>query len=241
MRDVALGAGNAFHQSEFVEFDYRLGQIEVDGSAPLSFAIQDQGEVAHHLESADQICVTFSRNGIAFEYRVNIGIGHAFGGTNDAFAQLIPKDFATMVDLHDAGKHEPVDMRAQAADVGRKLKRQHGHGAIGEINAGAAQPRFLIERRIGRDVVGHVGDMYLEFVVPALNLTNSDGIVEVAGGFAVDGDDREIAEITPLLDFRRWNDGLNTLCAWARTSAGKRCGRWNLRMTISTSTPKSSS
>ncbi len=169
-------------------------------------------EIAHHFESANQILVTLSCAGIAFEHCVYVGVGHALGGTDDTFAQVIAKNFAAMVDLHDAGKHEPVNMRAQAADIGRKLKRQHGHGAIGEINAGAAQPRFLIERRVGRDVVGHVGDMYLEFVVPALDLPDSDGIVEVTGGLTVDGDDRKSAKITPLLDLRRWNDGLNTLC-----------------------------
>ena len=116
-----------------------------------------------------------------------------------------------MVNLHDAGKHEPVDVRAQAADVGRKLERQHGHGAIGEIDAGAAQPRLLIEGRIGRDVVGHVRDVYLQFVVAALDLPDGDGVVEVAGGFAVDGHDRESAEIAPLLNFGRWNDGFNAL------------------------------
>jgi hypothetical protein len=133
--------------------------------------------------------------------------------------------------LHDAGKHEPLDLWAQAADVSRQLKRQHGHGAIGEIDAGAAQPRLLIEDRVGRDVVGDVGDVYLEFVVATVNLTDSDGIVEVAGGLSVDGDDWEIAEITPSLELRRWNDGLNTLCL----------GENLRRETTSTSTPKSSS
>ena len=165
MRDVALGAGDAFHQSEFVEFDDRLGQIEVDGTAPLAFAIEDQREVAHHLKCRDQRRITFARAGIAFEHGVHVGVGHALGGADDPFAQLVADNFAAMIDLHDAGKHQAVDVRAQAADIGRKFERQHGHGAIGKVDAGAAQASFLIEADAGRDVVRDVGDVDLQFVV----------------------------------------------------------------------------
>src|ERR1700678_2587154 len=50
VRDVALGARNTFHQSEFVEFDYRLRQIEIDGTATLTLAIEEQCEIAHQFE-----------------------------------------------------------------------------------------------------------------------------------------------------------------------------------------------
>ena len=191
VRDVALGTGNTFHQSKFVEFDHGLGQIEVDGAAPLALAIQNEGEVAHHLESPNQAGVALACGSIAFEHRVDVGVGHALGGTDDAFAQLIFQNLSPVVDLHDAGKHEPVHVRAQAADIGREFERQHGHGAIGEVDAGAAQSRLLIEGRIGRDVVGHVRDVYLQFVVAIFDLPDGDRVVEVAGSLAVDSDDRE--------------------------------------------------
>ena len=41
MRDVALGARDAFHQAEFVELDDRLGKIEIDRAAALAFAVED--------------------------------------------------------------------------------------------------------------------------------------------------------------------------------------------------------
>ena len=66
-----------------------------------------------------------------------------------------------MIYFHDARHHQTVHVRAQAADIGREFERQHRHGAIGEIDAGAAQPGFLIERRIGRDIVGYIGNVYL--------------------------------------------------------------------------------
>jgi len=46
--------------------------------------------------------------------------------------------------------------------------------------------------------VGHVCDVYLEFVVAAIDLLDGDGVVEVARRFAVDRDDGESAEVAPL-------------------------------------------
>ena len=73
-------------------------------------------------------------------------------------------DAAGGVELHDATEHEAVFVGAQAADVGRKLLRQHGDGAIGEVDAGAAQAGFEIERGVGENVLGDVGDVDLELV-----------------------------------------------------------------------------
>ena len=148
MREVALGAGDGLHQSELVELDDGLGQIEVDRSAALAFAIQDLCEVAHQLECRDQRGVALAQGGVAFEDGIDGGVGHALGGADDAFAQVVADDLAAMVDLHDAGENEAVDLRAQAADVGREFERQHGDGAIGKIDAGTAQACLLIERGV---------------------------------------------------------------------------------------------
>ena len=107
-----------------------------------------------------------------------------------------------MVDLHDARHHQAVHLRAQAADIGRKLERKHGHGAIGKINAGAAQAGFLIERRIRRDVVGHVGDVHLQLKVAVLQVLHDHRVVEIARGFSIDGDNGQGAEVAPLVHFR---------------------------------------
>ena len=107
-----------------------------------------------------------------------------------------------MIDLHDARHHQAVHLRTQAADIGREFERQHGHGAIGKINAGAAQAGFLIERGIRRDVVGHVGDVDLQFEVAVLQMLHEHRIVEIARRFSVDGDNRQGAEVAPLVRFR---------------------------------------
>ena len=86
VRDVALGAGDGLHQAEFVEFDDGLGEIEVDRSAALAFAVQDLLQVAHELERRDQRGVAGALGRIAFEDGVDGGVGHALGGADDAFA-----------------------------------------------------------------------------------------------------------------------------------------------------------
>ncbi len=100
-------------------------------------------------------------------------------------------------------------MRAQAANVGGEFKRKHGDGAVGKIDAGAAQTGFIIERRARSDVVSHVGDVDLEFVVAVVEMANRDGVVEVAGGFAVDGDDGEITKIATSTDLGGVDDGFD--------------------------------
>ena len=80
-------------------------------------------------------------------------------------------------------------MRPEAADVSRELERQHGHGAVWKVDAGAAQARFLVERGFGRNVLGNVGDVDLQLEISVCESADRDGVVEVTRGFSVDGDD----------------------------------------------------
>jgi len=79
--------------------------------------------------------------------------------------------------------------------------REHGDGAVGEGDAGAAEAGFEIEVGAGADVFGDVGDVDLEFVAAIGALGDEDGVVEVFGGFAVDGNDGEVAEVAAAVGF----------------------------------------
>jgi hypothetical protein len=76
--------------------------------------------------------------------------------------------------------------------------RQHGDGAVGEVDAVAAEAGFGVERRAWADVPTYVGDVDLEPGVAIGERCDENCIVEVAGGLAVDGDDGEVAEVFPL-------------------------------------------
>ena len=76
--NIAFRAGNALHQAMFIELNQRFGQIEIDRTPPLAFAIQDHGELAHGLKQVHQAGVALAKNGVALEHGLHIGIGHAF-------------------------------------------------------------------------------------------------------------------------------------------------------------------
>ena len=59
--------------------------------------------------------------------------------------------------------------------------------------------------------MGHVGDVDLQFVVSIFEFANVDGIVEVAGGFSVDGDDGEIAVVAAVSQRGGGNDAFDGL------------------------------
>ncbi len=67
MGEEALGAGDAFHQAVLVEFDERLGKIEVDGAAALALLVEDLGELLHEEKIFDQRGVTLAGCGVAIE------------------------------------------------------------------------------------------------------------------------------------------------------------------------------
>ena len=94
--------------------------------------------------------------------RGDFRIRHARGGRTTP-RRTRAFDVAGGIELHDAAEHEAVFVGAQAADVGRKLLRQHGDGTIGEVDAGAAEASFEIERGVGQNVLRYIGNVDLEF------------------------------------------------------------------------------
>ena len=174
------------------------GRVEVDGAAAHALAVEDHRQLAHQLEDVDQPVVVLAQRGIAFEDEIDVGVGHALGGADDALAERVADDLALMIDLHHAGQHHAIDLRAQAAHVGGKLDGQHGDGAIGKVDRRAAQARFEIDGRVLANVMRDVGDVDLELEVAVRHAADGDRIVEVARGFAVDGDDGQRAEVAAM-------------------------------------------
>src|SRR5216684_3592257 len=208
---IAFRARDALHQSELVEFDHRLRQVEVDRSPSMAFAVQDQSQVTHEFEPWHQSGITLAHNGIALEHGVDRGIGHALGRANHAVRQLVAHDFAARVDLHHARHDQPVRLRSEAADVGGKLQREHGHGPVGKVHAGTPQASFLVQRRARGHVVGDIRDVNLQFEVAIRQCRYHDRVIEVTRRLPVDGDDRKMSEIAAMMKFVTWNNGWDRL------------------------------
>ncbi len=205
--DEAIGPGtlrfrHAAHLAVLVELDDGFGQVKINRPALFTALIHEDGEALHALKVWNEGCVAGARRGVALEDCVDIRVGHPLCRTDHALDDLETLDAARGVELHDATEDEAVFIRAQAADVRRKLLRQHGNGAIGEVDAGAAQAGFEVESRVGANILGYVGDVDFELVTGAVGaFAHQNRIVEVARGFTVDGDDGQRAKVGPARCF----------------------------------------
>ena len=65
------------------------------------------------------------------------------------------------IDLEQRRQHQPVFARAQRTDIGRKLHRQHRHGAIRKVNAGSPEHRFYVDGRASLHIMADIGDVNL--------------------------------------------------------------------------------
>src|SRR6266481_3665945 len=170
MSDVALAARDVGHALLFVKFDDWLGEIEVDGAVFVSAGVEEKGEILHVAEAGSKRGVTLGHFRIAFENFVDVRVGHAFGGANEA------------------GSH---------------ARGFHVAGAVGEVNGGAAETRFTVERRGGSNVMRDIGDVHLQVPSAVGAMLDVNGVVEIARGLSIDCDDRQVAEIfaAPTLHF----------------------------------------
>ena len=72
--------------------------------------------------------------------------------------------------------------------------------------------------------MGYVGDVDLEFVVAVFELADVDGVIEIAGGFSVDGDDGKTAVVAAVAQFVGVNnifDGLRFFDDFGREAVGQ--------------------
>ena len=208
MGEVAGRAGDAGHLAPLVEFDQGLGEVEVDGAALDALAVEDLGQVAHVLDASGEVAEALALGGVAFQEEVYGGVGEALRAADDAASELLGDDVAVVVDFEQGGEHQAVHLGLERADFGGELQGQHGHGAVGEVDAGAAQGGLAVDGRAGAHVVADVGDVDLERVVAVGEPVHPDGVVEVARGFAVDGDDVERAEVGAGGDFAGGDGGV---------------------------------
>ena len=200
--NIALGARDPLHQSVLVKFDHRLRQIKINGAATHPLAIQHHRQLAHQLKDIHQLVIALAQPGVSFEDEIHVGVGHAFRRADDALVQGVADNLALGVDLHHAGQHQPVHLRAQTAHVSGELHGQHGHGAVGEIDRSPTQPRFQVNRRAFVDIVRDIRDVHLQLEMAVLQTAHGNGVVEVARGFAVDGDDGQRAIVSPVAQLR---------------------------------------
>ena len=53
----------------------------------------------------------------------------------------------------------------------------------------------MVESALGSNVVRHIGDMHLQVPAAVSAMFDEDGVVKIARGLSINGDDRQVAEI----------------------------------------------
>ena len=173
-----------------VEDDAEFRKIEVEGSGFEAAAAQGGGKVPGALEEAVEIVL-----GGPAEASEGFGVGEAVAGKNDGAGEAGGAGFAIGAEVNESGAGEALLVGAQRAESVGEAWGKHGDDAIDEVDAVGPFASFLVEGGAGQDVVGNIGDMNSEFDVTSGKFAEGNGVVEIAGGIGVDGDDQFGAEV----------------------------------------------
>ena len=81
---AALGANDALHRSLGIEFNDRLGQIEINRTAALALLVQQARQFIHPFEFRNQRSKLLPRALlVAADHRMHLGVGHAADRADD--------------------------------------------------------------------------------------------------------------------------------------------------------------
>src|SRR5712692_8179459 len=220
MRDVALAACDIGHALLVVEFDDSFGEIEIDGAALVAAGIEEQRQFFHFAESGRQRGVTLGHLRVALDDFVDVRVGHALGGANNAGSHARGLHVAGGVEFHERAHHQAIFMGFERTHAIRKGFRKHRDGAIGKVNGCAAETRLTVESALRSNVERDIGDVNLQVPTAVGAMFDVNGVVEIARGFAVDGDDRQVAEIftAGALGFA---DGLRATLGFVKNFGGE--------------------
>ena len=114
--------------------------------------------------------------------------------------ELLADDAPRAVDLEDGGNGQPRDPRPQAAEVVGEPLGEHRERRVGEINARPPGQGLGVEGRAGLDIMGNVGDMDPEEIMPVVQEPDAYGVVEILGLLSVDRDGQPVPVIGPACE-----------------------------------------
>ena len=135
--------------------------------------------------------------GGAAQAKKSFGVGQTMAGVDDRAGETGGTRFAFGVQTNESGVGKALFVGAEGAEAVRKAGRKHGNDSVDEIDAVGAFAGFVIQFGSRFDVVGDVGDVDTDLHVAVGKFAEGDGVVEIAGGIGVDGDDEVAAEIFP--------------------------------------------
>jgi len=173
-----------------IKKDAQFRKIEVESACLEAAPTEGGGEVPSALEKPIEIVL-----GGAAEAGEGFGVGQAVAGKNDGAGEASSAGFAIGTEVNESGAGKALFVGAQGAESVGKAWGKHRNDAVDQIDAVGSFAGFLIEGGAGEDVMGNIGDVNTEFDVTSGKFAKGDGVVEIAGGIRIDGNDKFGAEI----------------------------------------------
>ncbi|GFK92789.1 hypothetical protein NNJEOMEG_00616 [Fundidesulfovibrio magnetotacticus] len=187
--DVHLAAGG-------VQADFGLGQLEIQAAALFAPRPDGPGQglgAAQHGHQRDQ---GLALGAVLLQGGVHLFVGEPGLASDHRRREVAAPGQAGGVEADGHGHGQAVHARVQAAQpVGEGLG-EHGLHREREIAGVAALHGLAVQGRARGHVVGHVGDGHAQQEALAV-LLHEDGVVEIPGGFAVDGHEIQAAQVLP--------------------------------------------
>ena len=189
-----------------VDVDLHLGAVEIDGAGRKTPLAQDEGQL---VEPEDGF-LHLVRDDPALGSGAEILLHRLVARVDDLLGQLIGEpvvggdhrpaepgvdDLGHRGDLEDGGEGELLLVRTQGAELVGELFREHGHGAVHQVDGGAAGLGLDVHGSARFHVVGDVGDMDAHLEVAVVQLAEGQGVVVVLGVGRVDGEGEGLAEV----------------------------------------------
>ena len=137
--------------------------------------------------------------GTAGQQGVDLGVHALDTAADDRLDKAVVGQVAVLVQTHQAGERQAQHALVQAADAVGQLLGQHGHHLVGIVHAGGTVEGFVVQLTAGLDVVGHIRNMHAQLKAALRRLGQADGVVDVLGLSAVDGEDGQSAQIHAAL------------------------------------------
>jgi hypothetical protein len=175
-----------------IEEDTELGEIQIEGTLGEPLPTKGRGEVPGAVEKSVEVIL-----GGTAQSKEGFGVSQTVAGVDDGAGETGGSGFAFGVEVDEGGVGKALFIGAEGAEAIRKTGREHGDDAVDEIHTVGPFAGLVIQSRAGFHIVGYVGDVNADLDMAVGEFPEGDGVVEIAGGVGVDGDDEVAAEIFP--------------------------------------------
>ena len=122
-------------------------------------------------------------------------VGQARVRDDDRLVESRLAQFAGLAHMHVADECQSLHARHERAEMIRQIFRQHGYHPIRKVHRGGARPRFQVQRRAVAHVIADVRDRDNQAPTAAGLRLGVHGVVEIARILAIDGHERQIAQV----------------------------------------------